>query len=113
MNVLPRCIFCFAKNMAEIRFDKHNKPFFYCRACQTRAFVRGLEAVRGFAVLPLLLVPAIDRMATDPAWAERFNNEIASMMEFVRSSKGPSAPAQGISPVVGEVFEETSERKSA
>ena len=98
--MLHRCMHCLAANACEVRFDKKGRPYTVCKCCWTKAFFQSLESLRGVAVAPILLEGAIQKRATDPAYAKWFDDQIATLITHVRErTLMPARPAAGAAPL--------------
>jgi hypothetical protein len=96
--LLHRCLHCLAANACEVRFDKKGRPYTVCKVCWTKAFFQGLAPLRGVAVVPQLLESALLLRASDPDYARRFDEQIASMVHWVRDNSRPAA-GQTVAPL--------------
>lgn len=90
--LLRRCIFCLAENAMEMKYDKFSRPMVYCVVCNTRAFLKRIEAVRGLAVVPDLIDGALKVRDANATYAAKFDGCITSLMGEVRQA-GTVAPA--------------------
>jgi hypothetical protein len=82
---------CLAANACEVRFDKKGRPYTVCKVCWTKAFFQGLDPLRGVAVVPQLVESALRLRTTDPEYARRFDEQIASMVRWVHDNSRPAA----------------------
>jgi hypothetical protein len=99
--LLHRCLHCLAANACEVRFDKKGRPYTVCKVCWTKAFFQSLDPLRGVAVVPQLVESAMRLRATDPDYARRFDEQIASMVRWVRDNSRPAAGEKAVP--LGEV----------
>lgn len=83
---LRTCIFCFAENACEVRFDKKARPYVVCQVCHTRCFLRCVEAIRGLAICPTLVAAAIQRRREEPQYRSWFDGEIVRTISFVNDN---------------------------
>ena len=101
-----RCLHCFASDGVEIGVTKRNAPYSTCRCCGTRTFMHTLDALRGSAVIPMMIDTALMLRESDSAYREKFDAAVASVQQewlqklSAASGRGPAeAPDQVKTPL--------------
>lgn len=70
------------------------RPYTVCKVCWTKAFFQSLDPLRGVALVPELIESAMVLRATDPDYARRFDEKIATMVRWVHDNSRPAAGAK-------------------
>lgn len=83
---LTRCMFCFAKNAAQLRFTKKSRPYVSCRVCYTRAFMHGMDALQGVAIMGDLIEGVLQQLEAGDPSAEWINERTRSLRAYVRAT---------------------------
>lgn len=103
--MLRYCMFCFAKNGAQLRFTKKSRPYVTCRICYTRAFLHGMEALQGVAIAGDLIEGVLQQLDAGDPNAEWIHERTRSLRAYVRATMDgvglPEEPASAVPYVEG------------
>jgi len=66
-----RCPCCFTEDAAEVRFDKHGRPYVKCRWCESTIFTRRPEGTLFLRVEGDHIGELLDRLSMSPREAQQ------------------------------------------
>lgn len=87
------CMFCLAQHSLELRYDKRARPYLCCTLCFTRAFIRNLDAVRGFGIVPDLIDRALQARQEDVKFQQYFDGKVIAMIQEIKAN-GVTPPSR-------------------
>lgn len=84
--MLRYCMFCFAENGAQLRFTKKSRPYVSCRICYTRAFLHGMEALQGVAIMSDLIEGVLQQLQAGDEGAQWVHERTRALRAYVRAT---------------------------
>jgi hypothetical protein len=84
MDLAFGCPFCMGATSLDLKFDRKGRPYASCRACGTRAFLRGEMAMNGLAIVSPLVQATSERMRTDSEYFDRMNAKVEQLRRMIR-----------------------------
>ena len=79
------CWVCYSPDCANLRWDKHRRPYIACDACGFRGFVKSPRHLRGIGMTNALVEACIAQAERDPAARDAHNARADAFVSAVQS----------------------------